>query len=424
MKGSNKMLVQLALIIEIFTSIICIHCIYGRRVKINIGTIVFAMLLLIFLDIVNVYELNGIASMLSLVLLLGYCIYQFKSTIRTAALSVIMYIIILTPIQFICMLLVEVCIPSDPMVRNVIGNSLVLIIGLLLSKCELHKLQKCIKGRNIFIFPFLGYMLFVIMLMLLQIKLFHGLQIGIFIFVIPAIIMILFMIKKWYHVQGIADSMEREMRLAKVTKETYNDLLVNVRIRQHELKNHVAAILSAHYAFKTYDKLVEAQEKYCRKILTENKYNNLLLMGNPILVGFLYEKFHEVEMDGISVNYKMESNFDNYKIQTYYLVEMIGILIDNAREALIYSDDKRMHCEILEKEREFIFSIQNPCDYATYEDITKWFEMDQSKKGAGRGIGLYHLKCLCEEWNCAISCRNVSVENKNWIRFVLEIKKA
>lgn len=80
--------------------------------------------------------------------------------------------------------------------------------------------------------------------------------------------------------------------------------------------------------------------------------------------------------------------------------------------------------EVCELENGYEFSVRNPFPYVPYDEITEWFKLDRSEKGSGRGIGLYHLKCLCEEWHSAIECRNVEIEQDNWIAFILKVKKA
>lgn len=87
-------------------------------------------------------------------------------------------------------------------------------------------------------------------------------------------------------------------------------------MRQHEFKNHIAAIFSTHYTYKTYEKLVQAQEEYCKKILDENKYNSLLLLGDKILAGYLYGKFQEAEDDGIEIDYKVASKIEKTQVPT------------------------------------------------------------------------------------------------------------
>ena len=75
-------------------------------------------------------------------------------------------------------------------------------------------------------------------------------------------------------------------------------------------------------------------ELYCEQMLRENRYNNLLLLGNKVLVGYLCGKFQEVEDDGIELDYKITTGIDKMLVLVYYVIEMLGILFDNAMEAL------------------------------------------------------------------------------------------
>ena len=109
----------------------------------------------------------------------------------------------------------------------------------------------------------------------------------------------------------------------------------------------------------------------------------------------------------------------------YYLIEMLGILIDNAIEAQEGSqEEKFLDFQFEERENEYCFKILNPYPYVSYSEIESWFLLNNSKKGQGRGLGLYHIKKLCSQYYVDLSCRNVECENKNRIEFNLRIKKA
>lgn len=168
---------------------------------------------------------------------------------------------------------------------------------------------------------------------------------------------------------------------------------------------------------------MRAQEEYCNRIREENKYNHLLLIGNKLLVGFLYEKFQEIEEEGINLEYKIATNLENLRIPIYRLIEIIGILIDNAVEALKEVANKNVVIEIGENEKEYYFLIRNRCNYVSYSQMSEWFEFEYSSKAEGRGIGLYHAKTLCEELNCDIVCENINIRNENWIKFTVLIQK-
>ncbi len=206
--------------------------------------------------------------------------------------------------------------------------------------------------------------------------------------------------------------------------EDYEELLAKVRLRQHEFKNHMAAVFSAHYTHKTYEKLVLAQEEYCNKLLDENKYNGLLFLGDKVLTGYLYGKFREIEADDIEIHYKVSAKLNKSYVPIYYVIEMLGILLDNAVEAIKTSNEKVIYFEVCTLEDGYKFSVRNPFPYVSFNEISGWFKYEVSNKDNGRGLGLYHLKCLCEEWKCSLECRNMEIEKNNWIVFVLKFRDA
>ena len=210
------------------------------------------------------------------------------------------------------------------------------------------------------------------------------------------------------------------------TKENYEDLLTAIRLRQHGFRNHLAALLSIKYTSKSYDELVEKQEQYYSEICEENKFNGLLLLGDSIIVGFLYKKFQIAEAKGIKVSYIIKGSFLQSIIPIYHLIDMFGILIDNAVEAQNMLEDsiKQLRFFFQEEKESYKIKISNPYPYMNFNIIESWFSLDKSTKGENRGIGLYNVKMLCEKFDAKIICRNRSYENKNWIEFILEIRKA
>lgn len=418
------MILHIALVAEMLATFICIHCIWGRKFRLNTRTIVAIVWILMILEMANYYHLGGIFSFLGYVILCVYCKYEFKSSIVKTIVNFFVVVIVMTIIQFASMAFIEICIPGSVEINTMLCNMGSVICVVLLSKTRIDNVAKSFCKKNIFLFSLLSFMCAVALAILLQKKIFYGVQFYYFVLVVPAIIMILFLISKWYTIQNILENMEKEKHLAEEAHVKYHDLLLKVRLRQHEYKNHLSAILSTHYTYKTYDKLVRAQEEYCENMISNNKYNSLLLIKDSVLAGFLIGKFEEAKIRGITIDYAVPALIENYTVPKYHVVEMLGILLDNSIEALENGDDKRLFFEIAEKKNRYMFLIRNPNKYVPYESITEWFILERSEKGSGRGLGLYHLKCLCDEWNCDIICRNIEIECKNWIEFVLEINKA
>lgn len=171
--------------------------------------------------------------------------------------------------------------------------------------------------------------------------------------------------------------------------------------------------------------MVNAQTEYCNKLQQENKYNNLLLIENNIMAGFLYGKFQEIDEDGIMIDYSIKASLKKLEVSEYRLIEVIGILLDNAVDAVAEDgNEKQISFLINETENKYQFLIRNIYHYVPYEEIETWFQLHNSIKGRNRGVGLYHVKLICNEWNMNIGCRNIMIDGKNWIEFILEIDKA
>ncbi len=418
------MLLHFALVIEILATIMCIHRIYGRKIRLDINTVGTILGILIILELANSLQFGGILSFSVYVVLFMYCKKEFKCSLIENVISLVLCMIIMTSMQFMFSSIIRLKIEQE-YVRNAVSNILVLVfLAMSFTSYGMHSLQKALVRKSSFVAVLAGFMCLIVLLLLLQGKVLYGVHMQYFTLVVPAIFMILYSIIKWYSAQAKVEKMEEEICRTKENEKKYEMLLTKVRLRQHELKNHIAAVFSAHYTHKTYEKLVQAQEEYCSKILSENKYNNLLLLGDNVLVGFLYGKFQEAEADGIEIQYKVAANVNRTQVPTYYVIEMLGILFNNAVEALKNSAERVISMEFCEADDGYEFSIRNPFPYVSYDEILGWFEPDKSEKGSGRGLGLYHLKCLCEEWKCDISFRNIEIEWNNWIEFTLKLSKA
>lgn len=419
------MLVRLALVIEIISMVICIHRIYGKRMQWDILTIGLAVALLIVLDAINMLHMNKMATSIVFVLIYLYCKLEFQDTFRRIGIGIIFLTVIITALQFICLILSSILLPENEICRVLLADIGVLAsCQYLLPKMKIDSLLKNLHYSSKRVFCILAVVSLMVALLLLQDKIFEGIRADIFIFTIPMALIVVLLIGKWNNSKKNIEQIEKELENNVRMQSSFENLLEDVRLRQHEFKNHIAAIFSAHYTYKTYEKLVQAQSEYCNRLSLDNKYNNLLLIRNNILAGFFYEKFKEIEEDANWFEYRILGTFANIQMPTYHMIEIIGILIDNAVEAIKNDADKMISIEAYEDDKMCYFIIRNTHKYITYATIEQWFQKGVSTKGISRGLGLYYVKTLCEEWKYNIRCENVNVDDKNWIQFTLEINKA
>lgn len=332
----------------------------------------------------------------------------------------------MTAIQFICLFLAAIVVHENEMIRTVIGDlGAFCICGFLLPKRNVDELFRNIEWEDKCVKLLFGFILFIISAMLLQDIILKGIYAELFVFSVPAIILLLFVLGKWSNSKTEAKNMKQEIRINKDMQGKYDELLTKVRMRQHELKNHMTAIFATHYTYHTYEMLVKAQAEYIRKLNEENRFSSLLLTNNNILAGFLYQKFQEAETEGLKVIYKIEASIVQSNVPDFYLIEIVGGLIDNAIEAVAQrEDEKELFFSVSDDRDCYKVIIRNRYPYVSYAEIEKWFMLGQSSKGSGRGIGLYQVKNLCKEWDIGIGCRSIAIDEKNWIEFALAVDKA
>ena len=420
------MLYRIAVLWEIVSIVVCIHSIYNRKIRLDIETIVLFVTILGVLELILWINLNNVITLCIFTIIVIYCIYRFKDSFIGAVISTLLMLIIIGIMQFMILLPFSWLDLKYEELRMLLINFIVSLFTLwILPKVKIYKLREVMKRREKFIFIFLAGTLSVILSLMIDWKFQGKINMEFFIFAIPSFMFLLWLLIKWGVTQGEKELVQNELETVKIMQEEYNDLLMSVRLREHGFKNHLAALLSIRYTSKSYDELVKAQDDYYGKISKENKYNKLLFIGDSTVSGFLYEKFCQAEERDVSVTYENMGSYSESVVPIYYLIEMLGIFIDNAIEAQIGArEEKRIIFKFKEYENKYLFSIMNPYDHVSYAEIESWFLKNKSNKGSERGLGLYYVKKLCEEYDASVLCQNKEYSQENWIEMTLEIKKA
>ncbi|MBO5055868.1 MAG: GHKL domain-containing protein [Lachnospiraceae bacterium] len=247
-----------------------------------------------------------------------------------------------------------------------------------------------------------------------------------FIQIIFFIILFFLAINEWQKAIAEAERKKTQLEMNKLYYDAYDELLTLVRERQHDLKNHISAILGMVYTIDNYDELVRSQKEYCNKVMEKSKETKLLLTaGNPLIAGFLYRKIQEAKEKGIDVEYKVIAGSSDFYIPEYELVEMLGILLDNAIEAEEESEitPKEVRVEIGDRKWQFAFLVENTSRVFSQDEIDKFFQKDFTSKGKGHGIGLTKLKKMVHEMDGDLIVTNSERSGINYLQFGVIINK-
>ena len=235
-------------------------------------------------------------------------------------------------------------------------------------------------------------------------------------------VLICFLAVMWQKSRNEVEAKDREMELQKTYEDVYQNLVQSIRRRQHEFDNHIMALCGIYKTVDTIEELIQQQSLYCEDIARDNHYNKLLSASSPVFIGFLYSKFTLAEEKGCEVDYSVNiAESDSPVIPEYYIVEILGILLDNALEALEEAGSRKIYVEVLGTGEDLRITVKNISSYIPQSQIANFTRHGFSTKVKGRGIGLYSLKVIVDKFGGKLAIYNEKREEENWLVFNIEI---
>lgn len=225
----------------------------------------------------------------------------------------------------------------------------------------------------------------------------------------------------WINSESEKKRKAKELQLYKIYNKTFEEAVTAIRLRQHEFDNHITAIKCLQLTIDNQSELIKAQNEYCDKVLQENSFNRLLKLNTePIITGFLYSKFMNAKEQGIKIEYDVHSIEIAKHIEVSELIEIIGILFDNAVEALLDQKDtsKILIVKIHQEDNTKIsVEIANKSRKYLNKEIEKFCECGYSTKGKNRGIGLKRVKEIVEKYKADFYIENIMYNMETYLSF-------
>lgn len=223
--------------------------------------------------------------------------------------------------------------------------------------------------------------------------------------------------------------LENEIRSYQMYIKPLEELVREIRTRQHEFDNHMNAILNMHYTIDNYDDLVKAQSEYIKEMYTENSRQliSLLKISDKILAGFLYSKILSAK-SYIKIDLEVKSLDIISSISEHSLIEIIGTLVDNAFEAAT-EDKPNVKITLASSQDKLIFEISNETDNLSLEEVSRFFDKGYSTKNniaeskfeSKHGYGLYNARKLCKKHGGDVTVSLDYVGEGQFITFRVEI---
>lgn len=412
---------RLYTLIEICNIICCLHFIHNKKVKIDIQSILLICTDSILFELINIYDVNRNLSMLMYFLIFIYIIAEFGADIKCAVVANLIYVIVLGVGQLVGVLILTLLrLESLADSLSAIVINLIAFIILLLIRRELHSLYKFVIRKNFMVFAAFLISFLVIIKGIVQYKKEMETSVGQFMMLLLVGSLTCILVYSWQNEKENKAKVERELQMHKMYDNSFASLIATMRKKQHEFHNHLQAIVGMHYMLKTYEELVEEQQKYVGTLLHENKFYGLLSSNWPVLAGFLYSKFLEADAKGIGIKYTLGVELEMCRIPEFVMIEILGILLDNAIEAVEKIENPMIYVRVV-KEESFSVQVANTIEDMTYGNVMRLFDEGYSSKKGHQGLGLHKIAEYGQRYHFEPRVLKINFEERDCLVMIIDL---
>lgn len=423
------MLRNMIYIVELFALLYCMSELFGKKLKINIYVVVLSIIAMFLLSLINFYNCPKYLILILYICIFIYSLSYFGDGIKRALINCFLTAVIIAAIQLIVFIPVYFIYYEkyeEGNINELLVNIVCFILIVLCSHIiKFKKISDFFIKRNRLVIGISVIILVGIVMNALKMKYVGDIAVVSYVQLMFILFIFAFIIYEWQKSKTDVEKKKTQLEINNLYYDAYDQLIMLVRERQHDMKNHINTILSMIYTTEAHDELVAKQTEYCKHVMDISDKTKLVLsISNPLIAGFLYSKIQEAERKGIKFDYHVDIPKTMVVMPEYELVEMAGILIDNSIEALCYGKDadvktgiSKVYISMKESEENLELTVANTSDYFE-DDMTEYFfEAGYSSKGKGRGIGLYKLKRMVSEKTGNIIVSNEKYDNINFLQF-------
>lgn len=421
-------------LIELFTYLYCLSELFGKKFRISIHMVIYIISDMFIVTGIARHDFPEYFVTLSYIgmFLYGFLYYRegVKCTLVNCALaaSVVstLQLLVFLPLYFLFYIKYEIGNVNELLI-NIISFLVIICVS---CQIKLKRVSDFFKRKNVLLVVVLLLVLMGFAFDFYNMKNKGRIAGEMYMQMIYFFLIFSLVIYEWQKSRVVAEKRKAQLEMNKLYYGAYDKLLMLIRERQHDMKSHINAILSMIYTTDNYEELAAKQKDYCGYVMEQNEETRLALStGNPLIAGFMYSKIQEAEGKDIEVEYKVEVKKEILAVPEYELVEIIGILMDNAVEALDNNDAedekkiKKMYVSIKDTEECAEIIVANSSNYFEEDMTERFFETGYSSKGKGRGIGLAKLKKMVNEKGGNITVSNELRSEVNYLTFTVTISK-
>ena len=405
---------------EMLALVVCLHSLNGEKLKIDVYNVGFVGIEMAFMQMIQ----EGIVSKgMYFVIYLIYFIYaylKFGDSVKRTVLKCLLVTLIIGALQILVYIpfsFFYYITPNESLIIMFINGAILLILFFTRNNKIFMSVVEIFAKRDWILKTSLTLCVIVLVYFMYSLKKSEVIEIDIFVLISIFMTMFLIFIYRWQKSTYELNRREQELQITNLYNGVFEEMIKTMRNKQHDFKNQIDAIYSSHLKAESMEELIEIQKKYCDNVLYQNRFSKVLsCTKNSILAGFIYTKFVEAENNGIEIQYEI-SYRDSNEIVIYDLVDIVGILLDNAIEAVTSTEvSKKIVFELSDAEGINLLD-KNPVVNILNSEIQKFFERGYSTKEGERGIGLNKLMELQQKYKYDVYTHIENDNSMEWIVF-------
>lgn len=220
---------------------------------------------------------------------------------------------------------------------------------------------------------------------------------------------------------------DTELKAIKQESKILDELISEIRSKQHEYDNRIATISALPVLNKDYESLSSALEAYTNYVKDDNEIIEILHIKNRLIASFLFYEYKEFARNNKTLNLNIKS----YQIETNtpepVLVDILSIMITNMFEAIESGDKCELSINSLDGKA--IIQTKNKGFELTRDIHINLFKQGYSTKETSpdgknirRGYGLYNLRKILNAYKGTFEVYNQYSDDKSETFIVFHIE--
>lgn len=400
------MIERVYLLFEIVSIILVLWILHGSKKRPGICTIIYVCLELILSSMIAEGWISEIYIIFAYIGIVVVDIFEFNDSLKKAIMYTIIDCLFMFIIQILGVVVYSLIIQTEKISIievDIISLLLLFVFGIILIKSKFYIEINVFLEKNFISEILIGICGIFILIKLkrasLDISVSWDLIAFSLLFLAVVILITYKLVKEWSMKTKYLEQLDQYNQY----NEIYKELISDIRHRQHDYNNHLQALYSMSMTCSSIEELRKEQAEYLDEFdKTHYPYDLVKENVSSVLTAFLYIKFKGIEEKGISVEYNIIVDKLERKIPFPDIVKLIGNLLDNATEATLMNNNKRVEFYLTEDKNEVHIGVNNPYDWQKGERFKDFLMDGKSTKGAQHGLGLTNIKEMIERYHGSI----------------------